>query len=91
MYEAAYHGVPIVGFPLWGDHPDNARQVTRAGMGLWLDINNVTEVELQKTISRLLTETRYVCLLPRPGSDADLFTSRKNYLGLIKYVKCSAS
>jgi len=35
IYEAAYHGVPVVGFPLWSDQPENAGQITRAGMGLW--------------------------------------------------------
>lgn len=58
MYEAAYHGVPIVGFPMWGDHADNARQIARAGMGLWVDINSVKEDELRMAISRVLTENR---------------------------------
>ena len=73
MYEAAYHGVPIVGFPMWGDHLDNARQIARAGMGLWLDIHRITEDELRMTISRVLTEERYVqcvflCLHTLPPS-----------------------
>ena len=61
MYEAAYHGVPIVGFPIWSDQPENARQIARAGMGLWVDINSVTEDELRMSISRVMTEARYVC------------------------------
>ena len=60
MYEAAYHGVPVLGFPMWGDQPGHARQIARAGMGLWVDINSVTEDELYKAISRLLSEPRYV-------------------------------
>lgn len=60
MYEAAYHGVPIVGFPMWSDLPENARQIARAGMGLWVDIHSVTEDELYNTVSRVLTEPRYV-------------------------------
>ncbi|KAL9965233.1 hypothetical protein ACROYT_G029004 [Oculina patagonica] len=59
MYEAAFHGVPIVGFPMWGDQPENARQIVRAGMGLWVDINSVTEDELYKAISRVLTEPSF--------------------------------
>ena len=62
MYEAAYHGVPIVGFPMWTDQPENARQIARAGMGLWVDINSVTEEDLRITISRVLSEARYACL-----------------------------
>lgn len=58
MYEAAYHGVPIVGFPMWSDQPENAQQVVRAGMGLWLDINSVKEDELRMTTSRVMTEAR---------------------------------
>lgn len=60
MYEAAYHGAPVVGFPLWSDQPENARQITRAGMGLWVDINTVTEDELHTSISRVLSEPRYI-------------------------------
>lgn len=59
MYEAAYHGVPVIGFPMWSDQPENARQITRAGMGLWVDINTVTEQELHESISRVLSEPRY--------------------------------
>lgn len=59
MYEAAFHGVPVVGFPMWSDQPENARQITRAGMGLWVDINTVTEEELRESISRVLSEPRY--------------------------------
>lgn len=59
MYEAAYHGVPVIGFPMWSDQPENARQITRAGMGLWVDINTVTEQELHESISRVLSESRY--------------------------------
>ena len=59
MYEAAYHGVPVVGFPMWSDQPENARQITRAGMGLWVDVNKVTEEELRESISRVLSEPRY--------------------------------
>ena len=60
LYEAAYHGVPVVGFPMWGDQPENARQVMRAGMGLWVDISSVTEDEMRITISRVMTEARYI-------------------------------
>lgn len=59
MYEAAYHGVSVIGFPMWSDQPENARQITRAGMGLWVDINTVTEQELYESISRVLSEPRY--------------------------------
>ena len=58
MYEASYHGVSIVGFPMWSDLPENAQQVVRAGMGLWLDINSVKEDKLRMTISRVMTEAR---------------------------------
>ena len=67
MYEAAYHGVPIVGFPMWSDQPENARQIVRAGIGLWVDINSVTEDELFNAISRVLSEPRCVAF-KRPYS-----------------------
>ena len=42
------------------DQPENARQITRAGMGLWVDINTVSEDELHTSISRVLSEPRYI-------------------------------
>ena len=60
MYEAAYHGVPVVAFPIWSDQPVNARQIVRAGMGLWVDINSVTGDELYKAVSRVLSDPWYV-------------------------------
>ncbi|XP_020621549.1 UDP-glucuronosyltransferase 2C1-like [Orbicella faveolata] len=51
IYEAAYHGVPVVGFPLWSDQPENAGQITRAGMGLCFK-QNATRV------SRLIKDQR---------------------------------
>lgn len=33
MYEAAYHGVPVIGFPMWSDQPENARQDHTSGHG----------------------------------------------------------
>ena len=54
IYEAAYHGVPFIGFPMWSDQPENARQITRAGMGLWV------EDELHTSVSRVLSEPRYI-------------------------------
>jgi len=60
MYEAAYHGVPVIAFPMWSDQPENARQITRAGMGLWVDINTVSEEELHTCIARVLSEPRYI-------------------------------
>ena len=63
MYEAAYHGVPVIGFPMWSDQPENVRQITGAGMGLWVDINTVSEDKLHTSISRVFSGPR--CIIPK--------------------------
>lgn len=32
--QAAYHGVPLVGIPMYGDQPDNIAKAVHRGFGL---------------------------------------------------------
>lgn len=38
VYEGAYHGVPLLLTPLWGDQAGNAARVTTAGFGEYINI-----------------------------------------------------
>ncbi|EDV26585.1 uncharacterized protein TRIADDRAFT_4490, partial [Trichoplax adhaerens] len=80
MYEAAYHGIPVVGMPAMLEQKGNAVRIATAGFGLRVDfysfkakdiVNAVTEVTKNKKykeaaikISTILKSRR------RPGKDA---------------------
>uniref|UniRef100_A0A673HPB2 UDP-glucuronosyltransferase n=1 Tax=Sinocyclocheilus rhinocerous TaxID=307959 RepID=A0A673HPB2_9TELE len=40
IYEAIYHGVPMVGIPLFGDQPDNLVHMKAKGAAVIIDFNN---------------------------------------------------
>ena len=58
LQEAAYHGVPMVGIPLWGDQYDNAVRMARAGMGLWMQLYSFTSDELYEVLHKVMEEKR---------------------------------
>eukprot|EP00058_Branchiostoma_floridae_P009857 XP_002595345.1 hypothetical protein BRAFLDRAFT_59784 [Branchiostoma floridae] len=55
MYEALYHGVPMVCFPLFG----NAARVVDRGLGVSLDFRTVTSDQLYHALLRVLTNNSY--------------------------------
>lgn len=57
--EAMYHGVPVVGIPIFGDQYINMNRIQSAGFGLQLDFNNLTEIHFLETIDRILTEAKF--------------------------------
>lgn len=56
LQEAAYHGTPLIGFPLFADQDLNMKQAEKAGFATTLEINEFTEEKLEGTINRILTE-----------------------------------
>ena len=54
--EAIYHGVPLIGFPMYGDQALNMKQAVSSGYAISLDFIDVTEDELLAAIKRILTE-----------------------------------
>jgi len=59
LVESKYHGVPILGLPLFGDQPTNADKIVSEGWGLKLDITEITESSLTATINELLSNPKY--------------------------------
>eukprot|EP00058_Branchiostoma_floridae_P009842 XP_002595330.1 hypothetical protein BRAFLDRAFT_87567 [Branchiostoma floridae] len=57
VYESLYHGVPMVCFPLFGDHPGNAARVVARGLGISLDFSTVTSDQLYKAVLHVLTNS----------------------------------
>ena len=58
LYESAYHGVPVVAFPLFADQFFNARKVEYFGLGLQVDHNSFDSEQLFKNINKVITEPR---------------------------------
>lgn len=59
IYEAMYHGVPVVGVPLFGDHYDTMTRVQAKGMGVMLEWKRMTEQDLYTSMHSVITENRY--------------------------------
>ncbi|KAJ3614796.1 hypothetical protein NHX12_018366 [Muraenolepis orangiensis] len=59
IYEAMYHGVPVVGVPLFGDHYDTMTRVAAKGMGVMLHWKSMTEDELHTALTSVITDSRY--------------------------------
>ncbi|XP_041075920.1 2-hydroxyacylsphingosine 1-beta-galactosyltransferase-like [Polyodon spathula] len=59
IYEAMYHGVPVVGIPLFGDHYDTMTRVQAKGMGILLEWKKMTEEELYQSMIKVIQDSRY--------------------------------
>ena len=57
--EALWHAVPVLGFPVFADQPQNALRLKNLGVGETLLVNNFTEDELYETIKKLLEDSKY--------------------------------
>ncbi|KAK7865224.1 hypothetical protein R5R35_003935 [Gryllus longicercus] len=57
--EAVYHGVPVVGIPLFGDQQLNMNRAAAAGFGVSLDFQDVTAEVLGATLRRVLGDASY--------------------------------
>lgn len=58
LYEALCHGVPMVMLPLGGDQTDNAYRLAARGVGVVLDINEITVESLLQAINEVINTTR---------------------------------
>ena len=59
QHEAAYHGVPMLGLPVFGEQADNANRVVKRNMGLRMNLNSLTVEELLENISEVLHNPVY--------------------------------
>ncbi|XP_070574672.1 UDP-glucuronosyltransferase 2C1-like [Ptychodera flava] len=59
VYEAIFHGVPVVGIPLYGDHYDNFVRLSKKGMAVTLNVVTMTSAELHQAINMIIREPRY--------------------------------
>ncbi|CAN0417025.1 UDP-glucuronosyltransferase 2A2-like [Lampetra fluviatilis] len=59
VYEAIYHGVPMLGFPLFGDQKDNLLRLHKHGGAIVLDINTVTAPEIRDALGLVIHNSSY--------------------------------
>ncbi|XP_018784293.1 PREDICTED: UDP-glucuronosyltransferase 2B7-like isoform X2 [Bactrocera latifrons] len=59
VVESQYHGVPMVGIPLFGDQPSNMVNVERSGYGLAVDYLTLSEESLNNAIQDVLNNPKY--------------------------------
>ncbi|XP_075881888.1 UDP-glucuronosyltransferase 2C1-like [Nelusetta ayraudi] len=57
--EAIYHGVPVVGIPLFGEQADNMVHMVARGAGTTLDLNTMTAEHLRDAINTVISDQSY--------------------------------
>lgn len=52
--EAMYHGVPMVGMPVFGDQPGNAALIEESGLGVQIQVAKLTKDLLLEKLKTVL-------------------------------------
>uniref|UniRef100_A0A4W4ENZ8 UDP-glycosyltransferases domain-containing protein n=1 Tax=Electrophorus electricus TaxID=8005 RepID=A0A4W4ENZ8_ELEEL len=59
LYEAIYHGVPMVGLPLFVDQPDNMNHMRTKGAAVMLDFNKMESKDLKEALTDVIHNPSY--------------------------------
>ncbi|XP_033829234.1 UDP-glucuronosyltransferase 2A2-like [Periophthalmus magnuspinnatus] len=59
IYEAIYHGVPMVGLPMFADQPENMVHMREKGAAISLDFNFITSEDLRDAVNTVITDKSY--------------------------------
>lgn len=73
MNEAKYHGVPVLGIPLFGDQMRNLDDMVKAGWAVSVKLTEMTESSFEKALLEVLNNGRYRQIVK---TAADLYKDR---------------
>ncbi|XP_050800981.1 UDP-glucuronosyltransferase 2C1-like isoform X6 [Gopherus flavomarginatus] len=59
IYEAIYHGIPMVGIPIFADQPDNIAHMKAKGMAVELDFNTMQTQDLIDALDTVINNSSY--------------------------------
>uniref|UniRef100_A0A1A7X8R1 UDP-glucuronosyltransferase n=3 Tax=Iconisemion striatum TaxID=60296 RepID=A0A1A7X8R1_9TELE len=59
VYEAIYHGVPMVGIPVFADQPDNMVHMKAKGAAVVVELNSLTSEDLRDAINTIVNDPSY--------------------------------
>ncbi|XP_015264253.1 PREDICTED: UDP-glucuronosyltransferase 2A2-like [Gekko japonicus] len=59
IYEAIYHGIPMVGIPLFADQPDNIAHMRAKGMAVELNFHTMTAQDLVEAVNAVIHNSMY--------------------------------
>ena len=57
IYEAIYHGVPMVGIPMFGDQHDNLVHMKAKGTAVEVDMQRMTSADLLNALKAVINNT----------------------------------
>ncbi|KAM8801684.1 UDP-glucuronosyltransferase 2A2 isoform 4-T4 [Rhynchonycteris naso] len=59
IYEAIYHGIPMVGVPMFADQHDNIAHMKAKGVAVEVNINTMTSADLLNALRIIINEPSY--------------------------------